>query len=106
MYGADSRAHCHPSELINEEQGPVFNVFNMGRRRGRHTDGTQPSLQLIKSPAFLPHFNQYSKMETHTCKEKVHGFSFVNPVLEQLSKEICVTFNNVIPVTENFAYTE
>lgn len=31
MYGADSRAGCHPSGLINEELGPVFNVFNMGR---------------------------------------------------------------------------
>lgn len=31
MYGADSGAGCHPSGLINEELGPVFNVFNMGR---------------------------------------------------------------------------
>lgn len=66
MYGADSRAGCHPSGLINEELGPVFNVFNMGRWRGRHTDGTHPSLWLMKSPAALSLFNRYSKIETHT----------------------------------------
>ena len=62
MYGADSRAGCHPSGLINEELGPVFNVFNMGRWRGRHTDGTHPSLWLMKSPAVLSHFRAHSKM--------------------------------------------
>lgn len=53
MYGADSGAGCHPSGLINEELGPVFNVFNMGRWRGRHTDGTHLSPWLMKSPAAL-----------------------------------------------------
>lgn len=62
MYGADSGAGCHFSGLINEEQGPVFNVFNMGRRRGRHTLATHPSLWLMKSPAVLSHFRTHSKM--------------------------------------------
>lgn len=35
---------CHSSGLINEDRGPVFNVFNMGRRRGRHTLATHLSL--------------------------------------------------------------
>lgn len=78
MYGADSRAGCHPSGLINEEPGPVFNVFNMGRWRGRHTDGTHPSLWLMKSPAALSPLSLSSSLshiltDTHTFK-RTHPF--------------------------------
>lgn len=86
MYGADSRAGCHPSGLINEELGPVFNVFNMGRWRGRHTDGTHPSLWLMKSPAALSLslFNRYSKIETHTRSE---NHTFLHLPLHKTSRE-------------------
>lgn len=81
MYGADSGAGCHPSGLINEELGPVFNVFNMGRWRGRHTDGTHPSLWLMKSPAALAlSFHRYSKKETHTHRGN-HAFHCIMSAL-------------------------
>lgn len=86
MYGADSRVGCHPSGLINEELGPVFNVFNMGRWRGRHTDETHPSLWLIKSPAALPSslslFHSYSEIETRTVNTtQKPAFKCINSAL-------------------------
>lgn len=83
MYGADSRAGRHCSRLINEEPDPVFNAFNVGRWRGRHTGETQQCPRLMKSPAALLVLLRCSEIKTQTYHEN-HTFSLLYCVIPAL----------------------